>query len=62
LNLAAGIDYMFAPSWIFGVEYNHYGLGTKHCVCTSALGVAVAFDQHVEANSVLARLSYKFGM
>ena len=63
-----GIEYLFAHNWIVGFEYNHYDFGKDNITASSIpLGGGAPFafgtnhDFGVTVDSVLARISYKFG-
>ena len=67
-TLGAGIEYMFTPNWILGVEYNHYDFGSANVTASSTpiAGGATFFpgtnhDFKVTVDAVQGRLSYKFG-
>ena len=60
-----GVEYMLAPNWIVGVEYNHYRLsGEGFSGATTVGGVFLApylvNIGDVRINSVVGRMSYKF--
>jgi opacity protein-like surface antigen len=61
-----GIDYAFNTNWIVGVEYRHYDFGTKRSVpilaATGALNTFDTTDLALRADTLVARLSYKFGV
>jgi opacity protein-like surface antigen len=62
--IGGGVDVAVAPSWIFGVEYRHYDFKTKIAPAISAAGIPNPGDDKFvdpSADSVLLRLSYKFG-
>jgi outer membrane immunogenic protein len=56
----AGIDWALTNNWILGAEYRHYWFGT-----TTDLSIVPGFTENVtfrpSTDTVLARLSYKFG-
>lgn len=64
-TLGLGIEYAFAPNWIFGVEYNYYGLGSQRygSPVVTSVGTTVYADSMVDLTyqTVLARLSYRPG-
>lgn len=59
----AGIEYAFAPNWIFGLEYNYYALGNQRYgrAMVNEFGGTSYTDSTVDASyqTVFARLSYK---
>jgi outer membrane immunogenic protein len=59
----AGIEYAFAPNWIFGIEYNYYALGDQRYgrAMVGDLGGTTYVDSTINLSyqTVLARLSYK---
>lgn len=60
-----GVDYAFTPNWIAGLEYRHYDFATARGIPIIAGGVPVPADTtdlKVKADTVVARLSYKFGV
>jgi outer membrane immunogenic protein len=61
-TLGAGVEWMFAPNWVLGIEYNYYDLGSQDVGGNySTLGAVVNQNLDLTISSVLARLSYKFG-
>jgi outer membrane immunogenic protein len=61
-TVGAGIEYAFAPNWIFGVEYDFADLGNQRRTGLSTSGVAMPISVDVkELHLALLRLSYKFG-
>lgn len=68
-TVGGGIEYMFANSWVIGVEGNYYdfdiccGGNTQSLLLVNGApaGVFSNHDTRVEAWSVVGRLSYKFG-
>jgi outer membrane immunogenic protein len=65
-TVGAGIEWMFTPIWILGVEYNYVNFGRTSVggyAATPAGGLTEAFwaENHaLNFSDVLARLSYKF--
>jgi outer membrane immunogenic protein len=66
-TVGAGVEWMFAPNWIFGVEYNYIDLGSASFteVAHNPAGVPVLPFTFVESNrlqinEVVGRISYKF--
>jgi outer membrane immunogenic protein len=66
-TVGTGLEWMFAPGWILGVEYNYIDLGTDFHgdfarSPTGATPDAFSFleDHKLRINEVLGRLSYKF--
>ena len=59
-TLGGGLEYGFTPNWIIGVEYNYIDLGTANYEVGGNSG-SYAFDVRTRIQTVLARLSYKFG-
>jgi outer membrane immunogenic protein len=56
-----GLEWMWSPNWIFGIEYNYYDLGSENIGGAYAPGGAPAGQTvDVKFSSVLARLSYKY--
>lgn len=59
----AGVEYAFAPNWIFGIEYNYYALGDQRYgrAMVNDFGGITYTDSTVDASyqTVLVRLSYK---
>jgi len=59
-----GVDVAIAPNWIFGVEYRHYDFGSKFSAAITPAGTPFPPDNevlHPKVDTVLARLSFKFG-
>jgi outer membrane immunogenic protein len=57
----AGIEVLWSPNWIFGIEYNYYDLGTESVGGLYADGASVLSQRNdLKFSSVLARLSYKY--
>jgi len=52
-----GIDFALAHNWILGVEYRHYDFKAKNTTASDA--EPIRFDPRTD--TVMARLSYKFG-
>lgn len=62
-TVGAGVEYALSANWIAGIEYNYYDLGTQRNGGTysSPFAATIQYDSDVTLNSILARLSYKFG-
>jgi outer membrane immunogenic protein len=60
-TVGVGLEYMWSPNWILGIEYNYYDLGRESVGGVFAPGGLVA-TQNVDLkfSSVLARVSYKY--
>lgn len=60
--LGGGVDWQLRPNWILGLEYRHYdfqsetGLGV-----VTGTGTPNAFRTTPDSDSLMLRLSYKFG-
>ena len=62
--IGGGLDAAIAPNWIFGVEYRHYDFKSKLAPAFTPAGVPFPPDDelvHPKIDTVLVRLSYKFG-
>ena len=59
-TIGTGLEYGLTPNWIIGVEYNYIDLGTANYEVGGSSG-SYAFDVRTRIQTVLARLSYKFG-
>jgi outer membrane immunogenic protein len=65
-TVGTGLEWMFAPGWVLGVEYNFIDLGTDFHggLATSTVGGVLPAefneDHKLRINEVLGRLSYKF--
>jgi outer membrane immunogenic protein len=62
--IGGGVDFAVSRNLVFGIEYRHYEFDTNSTVPVTPGGVAVPFDRwslDATADSVTARLSYKFG-
>lgn len=59
-TIGAGIEYMFTPSWTFGVEYSFIDLGreTHSGLDSNASPHAERVD--IELHQVIGRINYKF--
>ena len=55
-----GLEVMWSPNWIFGIEYNYYDLGGESLSGVYSDGTIVSQNTDVKFSSVLARLSYKY--
>lgn len=55
-----GLEVMWSPNWIFGIEYNYYDLGGESLNGLYSDGTIVAQNTDIKFSSVLARLSYKY--
>jgi outer membrane immunogenic protein len=63
-TVGTGFEWMFAPGWIVGVEYNFVDLGRDLHSGIGSGGTDVGFfseDHRLTINEVLGRVSYKFG-
>jgi outer membrane immunogenic protein len=62
-TVGAGIEYAVTANWIFGVEYNFADFGSnRRNAAGSPSGIVTPITVDAgEFQSVLARLSYKFG-
>ena len=60
--IGAGIEYMLAPNWIFGLEYNYIDLGSKTYTAnnTGASTSLTSINDSTKLQTVIARLSYLF--
>jgi outer membrane immunogenic protein len=60
-TIGGGWEYAVTPTWIFGVELNHYDFGSaRHDVVATGNSLE-SFDVRSTVQSVTARLSYRFG-
>ncbi len=59
--IGTGLEYGLTPNWIIGVEYNYIDLGTANYEVGGGLG-SYAFDVKPRIQTVLGRVSYKFGL
>ena len=60
-TVGTGLEYGLTPNWIIGVEYNYIDLGTANYEVGGGLG-SYAFDVKPRIQTVLGRVSYKFGL
>ena len=60
-TVGGGLEYGLTPNWIIGVEYNYIDLGSANYEVGGTSG-SYAFDVKPRIQSVLARVSYKFGL
>jgi opacity protein-like surface antigen len=58
--VGGGVDYAITQNWIAGIEYRHYSFGTKDAPVTTG-PVGDAKTNQPKVDSVVLRLSYKFG-
>lgn len=60
--VGVGLEYLVTPNFIFGVEYNHIDLGSHDRSGTTTIGLPFTITNvDTTIDSVVARLSYKFG-
>ena len=59
-TIGGGLEYGLTPNWIVGAEYNYIDLGTASYEVGGGAG-NYTFDVRTRIQTVLARLSYKFG-
>ncbi len=60
-TIGGGIDFLLAPNWIIGIEYDYIALASKnHRALTNNGGPGNA-NVSANINMVLGRVSYKFG-
>jgi outer membrane immunogenic protein len=59
--LGAGVEFMLAPNWILGVEYNYMDLGDARHEGLQTNGLLTRTDIDATVQTIVARLSYKFG-
>jgi outer membrane immunogenic protein len=59
-TIGGGLEYGLTPNWIIGAEYNYIDLGTATYEVGGGLG-SYAFDVKPRIQTVLGRVSYKFG-
>ncbi len=59
-TVGAGLEYGLTPNWIIGAEYNYIDLGTANYEVGGGAG-SYAFDVKTRIQTVLGRVSYKFG-
>jgi outer membrane immunogenic protein len=59
-TIGGGLEYGLTPNWIVGAEYSYIDLGTANYEVGGGLG-SYAFDVKTRIQTVLARVSYKFG-
>jgi outer membrane immunogenic protein len=61
-TVGAGLEYMFAPNWSVGVEYDHLFMGTKNLNFVNAAGATLMTRSIKEDIDIgLIRVNYKFG-
>ncbi len=60
-TVGAGIEYGFAPNWLFAVEYDHLFMGTDNYAFTAAGAPTRSVDIKQDADLVTARVNYRFG-
>lgn len=61
-TVGAGLEYMFAPNWSVGVEYDHLFMGTKNLTFVNAAGIPLMTRSIKEDVDIgLLRVNYKFG-
>jgi outer membrane immunogenic protein len=59
-TVGAGLEWMWAPNWIFGIEYNYYDLGDDNLGGVYSGGGTISQRADIKFSSVLARISYKY--
>jgi outer membrane immunogenic protein len=60
-TVGAGLEYGFAPSWSFAVEYDHLFMGTDNYAFNTA-GLATRNESiKQDADLVTVRVNYRFG-
>ena len=60
-TVGAGLEYGFAPSWSFAVEYDHLFMGTDNYAFNAA-GLATRNESiKQDADLVTVRVNYRFG-
>jgi len=61
-TVGAGLEYMFAPNWSVGIEYDHLFMGTKNLNFVNAAGATLMTRSIKEDIDIgLIRVNYKFG-
>jgi outer membrane immunogenic protein len=60
-TVGAGLEYGLTPNWIIGAEYNYIDVGTANYEVGGGAG-SYAFDVKTRIQTVLGRVSYKFGL
>jgi len=61
-TVGAGVDYMFTPNWIAGIDFNYYHFDFDGRGGIATDGSAFGYtNTESKIFSVMARLSYKFG-
>lgn len=61
-TVGAGLDHALAPNWILGIEFNHYDFGSaKYSEVIPGDDDPEIFAVRSTVQSLVARLSYKFG-
>lgn len=61
-TVGTGVEYALTPNWIAGVEYLFADLGSYRRLVTGSLGSVAPITVDVDkVQSVLARVSYRFG-
>jgi outer membrane immunogenic protein len=61
-TVGVGVEYMFAPNWSVGVEYDHLFMGNKNLNFVNAAGTVLMTRSIKEDIDIgLIRVNYKFG-
>jgi len=57
-----GVDYLFAPNWILGVDFNYYKIDfDRTAIATNGLPTSWS-NAHADVYAAMGRVSYKFGL
>ena len=59
MAVGGGFEYGFTPNWSFGVEYDHFFMGSKDVTFSSARNTVDRIKQDVDV--VTARINYRWG-
>jgi len=60
-TVGGGVDYLLAPNWIAGVDFNYYNFSFDRAAVASSGGTAFWSNSNADMYAVTGRISYKFG-
>ena len=60
-TVGGGVDYLLAPNWIAGVDFNYYNFSFDRSAVASSGGTAFWSNSNADMYAVTGRISYKFG-
>jgi outer membrane immunogenic protein len=59
-TVGLGLEVLWSPNWIFGIEYNYYDLGRENFGGVYSDATIAAQSNDLQFSTILARLSYKY--